>query len=106
MMRRGAGRVGCSSLRISQEMEFDRWCSVTVSYLPKPDFGTGSPGRSEVVLDGHHWKTEWSGVLMFRRAVQGEGLCVFHMGGAQLSGHMLECGAGHCFLDCGGLSHP
>ena len=23
---------------------------------------------------------------------------------AQLSGHNLECGAGHCFLDSGGLS--
>ena len=28
------------------------------------------------------------------------------MGGAQLSGRILESGAGHCWLVCGGLSHP
>ena len=27
-------------------------------------------------------------------------------GGAQLSGHVLESGAGHCQPECGGLSHP
>ena len=25
---------------------------------------------------------------------------------AQLSGHKLAGGVGHCLLDCGGLSHP
>ena len=28
-----------------------------------------------------------------------------YMGRAQLSGHILESGAGHCSLDSGGLSH-
>ena len=28
------------------------------------------------------------------------------MGGAQLSGRILESGAGHCWPECGGLSHP
>ena len=28
------------------------------------------------------------------------------LGRLQLSGHKLGIGAGHCFLDCGGLSHP
>ena len=27
------------------------------------------------------------------------------VGKAPLSGHKLASGAGHCFLDCGGLSH-
>ena len=33
---------------------------------------------------------------------------LFHMrmGVAPLSGHTLESGAGHCQLECGGLSHP
>ena len=28
------------------------------------------------------------------------------MGEARLSGHKLESGAGHCLIDCGGLSLP
>ena len=28
------------------------------------------------------------------------------MGEARLSGHNLESGAGHCLIDCGGLSLP
>ena len=39
-----AGRVGSSSLRISQEVEIETGCVVTVFYLPSPDFGTSSPG--------------------------------------------------------------
>ena len=33
-------------------------------------------------------------------------LAHMRMGKAQLSGHKLGSGAGHCSLDCGGLSHP
>ena len=39
-----AGRVGSSSLGISQEVEIETGCVVTVSYLPSPDFATSSPG--------------------------------------------------------------
>ena len=39
-----AGRVQSSSLRISQEVDSETGCVVTVSHLPSPDFATQSPG--------------------------------------------------------------
>ena len=48
--KEGAGRSRVfSSLRIFQEVEVVRVCTVTLSCLPAPDFGTEPPGPGEVV---------------------------------------------------------
>ena len=44
-----AGRVGCLSLTISQEVEIEAGCVVTVSHLPSPDFAASSPGPGREV---------------------------------------------------------
>ena len=71
-----AGRVGCSSLEISQELEIANVCVVTVSYLLTPDFGTSSPGRGREArswIGWTHWgKTERSGGWLFWGALQVE----------------------------------
>ena len=61
-----AGRVGCLSLTISQEVEIETECVVTVSYLPFFDFATSSPGPGGEVGSCIGWtplgKTGRSGV--------------------------------------------
>ena len=53
------GRVNRSNLKISQEVEIDKGCVVTVSRLPTPDFATSAPGCGCVVRSwvgvGHQW---------------------------------------------------
>ena len=77
------GRVGFSSLRISLEVEIDRECSVTVSYFPTPDVGTGRMGMEGqlphtfgrytvffvsllfFIWEGHSYRTtDWKAVLV------------------------------------------
>ena len=68
-----AGRVGCSSLRGSWEVEIEWRCVVTVSYLPSLDFGTSLPGRGKEVRSWIGWtplgETARSGVPCRRRGV-------------------------------------
>ena len=50
-----AGRVQRSSLRISQEVEIETGCVVTVSYLPSPFFAPASPGPGREVRSWVGW---------------------------------------------------
>ena len=49
------GRVGCLSLTISQEVEIETVCVVTVSYLPSLGFATSSPGPGWEVRSWIGW---------------------------------------------------
>ena len=73
-----AGRVGCLSLTISQEVEIETVCVVTVSYLPSPDFATSSPGPGGEVRSWIGWtpleKNERSGVWLILGALQEGGV--------------------------------
>ena len=70
-----AGRVQSFSLRISQEVDIETACAVTVSYLPPPFFAPASPGTGREVRSWIGWtrlrKTARSGVWWFRGALQG-----------------------------------
>ena len=62
---------------VSPAVEIVRRRTLTVSYFPAPDFGTGSPGPGEVELawmDMHEENCERSDVWLFRGALQGEGV--------------------------------
>ena len=70
------GRVNSSNLKISQEVEIDKGCVVTVSHLPTPDFTTSAPGCGSVVRS---WlgltlmeKTGRSGLWLFPGAFREE----------------------------------
>ena len=134
-----AGLLHKQVLRISQEVEIARWCAVTVACPSCPDNSPVSPGPGRVIRNMLGWsqleKTAWSGVWLFRGALQGENLFLpltqqvtgkrrdrttqrgrslvipralvrTRTGKASLSGHTLESGAGHCLPVCGRLSHP
>ena len=132
MMRRGRGRVGSSSVRISWDVDIVRGCSAPVAHLSTPGFGNISPGPES------SQELAWVGAFVQRRsqgfgcsgvpakekgvlsAFAEAGNCVWkrtyrtlwavvahiNTGRAQLSGHVLERGVGHCLLVCGGISHP
>ena len=69
------GRVPSSSLKISQEVEIETGCVVSVSYLPYPLFAPASPGPGKKV---GRWtrlvKTARSGSCFFQGALRGEGV--------------------------------
>ena len=70
------GRVGCLTLTISQEVDIETVCAVTVSYHPSPFFAPASPGPGREVRSWIGWtrpgKTERSGVWLPRGGLQGE----------------------------------
>ena len=76
------GRVNSSNLKISQEVEIDKRCVVTVSHLPTPDFTT-SPGCGGVVRSWLGWtlmgKTDRSGLWLFRGALRGGDVFFFSL---------------------------
>ena len=49
------GRVNSSNLRISQDVEINEGCVVTVSHLPTPDFTTSAPGCGSIVRSWLGW---------------------------------------------------
>ena len=63
------GRVNSSNLKISQEVEIDKGCVVTVSHLPTPDFTTSALGCGSVVRSWLGWtlmgKTDRPGLWFF-----------------------------------------
>ena len=69
------GRVDSSNLKISQEVEIDKECVVTVSHLPTPDFTTSAPGCGGIVRSWLGWtlmgKTDRSWLWLFRGALRG-----------------------------------
>ena len=56
------------------------------------------PEAGEKEKKGSH-RTRWAAPPTFIVSMP-----IFVWGKAQLSGHKLERGAGHCFLDCGGIA--
>ena len=105
-----AGRVQSSSLRISQEVEIETGCAVSVSYLPSPFFSPASPGPGKEVRSWIGWtrpgKTARSvcgfpalsaaGDWVKRRPYRTAFRVFAHtrMDKARLSGHSLDGGAG------------
>ena len=68
------GRVNSSNLKISQEVEINKVCVVTVSHLPTPDFTTSAPGCGSIVRSWLGWtlmgKLDRSGLWLFRGALR------------------------------------
>ena len=107
---RDVGRTqwGNPSLPIAQVVEIMSECADMVTRLPPPLFSSVSPGPGREVRNGMGWSL-WGKGRSFRR---GRSLLFLRvlvhtcLGEARLSGHNLESGAGHCLIDCGGLSLP
>ena len=49
------GRVSSSNLKISQEVEINKGCVVTVSHLPTPNFTNSAPGCGSIVRSWLGW---------------------------------------------------